>query len=412
MSWKASAWAKEQRLGSPAAKSILLCLADYADPDNAECWPSQTQLAGDAEVSERTAREWLQRLEEWGLIQRTRRTRATGARASDMIALNLDIRVRDGADRCRELKADAADIDMNLPAEFAGRTNRQPDAEPTGNQQQPTGNQCRAYKEEPSIEPPNGTSQGAREGARESLKPEDRKKIENAGWALLKDWPGFAGMPKESAMKAWLGLSDQDRADATRLFPHWLTLLKAQKKTHTPAPSTYFGQRLWADVPEPQEVKPTSIEARPFGPVWMAARLKQLRAGPTMRVGLTSSLRAMVAEGKANEADLLRANQAQTGFPAVNFMHDQASSRRGISAAPALEAFAAMMEAVPVGSAVYDQWRAFHERMGWPWLPDPGDQRVVYFPAGGPDMGMKAFEIAVQGNEEKNNDGGAREAAE
>ncbi|MBX3751928.1 MAG: helix-turn-helix domain-containing protein, partial [Opitutaceae bacterium] len=104
MSWKASAWAKEQRLGSPAAKSILMCLADSADADTAACWPSQARLAEDAEVSERTAREWLQRLEEWGLIERQRRNRASGARASDMIVLKLDLRITDGAERCRAIK--------------------------------------------------------------------------------------------------------------------------------------------------------------------------------------------------------------------------------------------------------------------------------------------------------------------
>lgn len=65
MSWKASAWAKEQRLGSPSAKSILMCLADYADPNGLiKGWASQADLAEAAEVSERTAREWLQRLED------------------------------------------------------------------------------------------------------------------------------------------------------------------------------------------------------------------------------------------------------------------------------------------------------------------------------------------------------------
>lgn len=408
MSWKASAWAKEQRLGSPAAKSILLCLADYADPDRAECWPSQAQLASDAEVSERTAREWLQRLEDWGLLRRSRRTRASGARASDMIVLNLGATVHDGAERCREIKAEAAADDADLPANSAGRSYRQPDAEPTGNEQQPTGNQCRAYKEEPSIEPPNGTSQTAREGARESGKLEDRKKIETAGWALLKDWPGFAGMPKEPALRMWCALPEKDRADAARMFPHWLALLKAQKKSHVPAPSTYFGQRLWAEVPEPKEVKPTSVEAKPFGPLWMVARLKHLLAGATMRSDLTSFERALVAEGRATEAELLLAKQSKTGFPAVNFMHEQAANRRGVSVSPALEAFASTMVAVPVGCDVYDQWRSLHERLGWPWLPDPGGQRVVYFPVGGPE-GLGKFEAAIRGN---GNDGDRREAAE
>lgn len=159
MSWKASAWAKSQRLGSPAAKGILLCLADYADPEKSECWPSQQQLADDAEVSERTVRDWLQRLESWGLICRKRRARTSGARSSDLIVLCLGTVVTDGADRIVAEKeaSTTGDSDLleGLPAETAGRAYRQPAAEPTGNH-------CRAYKEEPSIEPPNVVDAGAR----------------------------------------------------------------------------------------------------------------------------------------------------------------------------------------------------------------------------------------------------------
>jgi hypothetical protein len=117
LSWKASAWAKEQRLGSPAAKSILLCLGDYAEPEKASCWPSQEQLASDAEVSERTARDWLQRLEDWGLIERQRRTGAKGARANDLIVLKLDRKVLDGAERMRGDSVEASTESIVLPAE-------------------------------------------------------------------------------------------------------------------------------------------------------------------------------------------------------------------------------------------------------------------------------------------------------
>jgi hypothetical protein len=99
MSWRACAWAKDQRLGSPVGKSILLCVSEYADPETAQCFPSQARLAADAEVSDRTVRDWLARLERWGLISRERRTVASGARNSDMIIVHLDVNVTDGADR-------------------------------------------------------------------------------------------------------------------------------------------------------------------------------------------------------------------------------------------------------------------------------------------------------------------------
>jgi hypothetical protein len=101
MSWRASAWAKAQRLGSPVGKSILLCLSEYADPENAQCFTSQARLAADAEVTDRTIRNWLGRLERWGLLTRDRRNGASDAQSTDLITLHLEIHVVDGADLIR-----------------------------------------------------------------------------------------------------------------------------------------------------------------------------------------------------------------------------------------------------------------------------------------------------------------------
>lgn len=110
-------------------------------------------------------------------------------------------------------------------------------------------------------------------------------------------------------------------------------------------------------------------------------------------------------DAKGRQARLTR--QAMHGWPQVNRMHDAAESRRGITVAPALETLAALMEPVPVRGEMWQRWLEEHERRGWPWLPDPGQMPVVYFPVGGPD-GLEAFEQAVRGN----HDAGGREAAE
>lgn len=414
MSWKASAWAKEQRLGSPAAKSIIMCLADYADPENARCWPSQAKLAGDAEVSERTAREWLQRLEEWGLIGRERRSQNNGARASDLIVLQLGALVTDGADRLRDNRA--ADVDGNdLPANSAGRAYRQPDTEPTGNEAQPTGNQFRAYKEEPSKEPPTGTSQPARQGAREGgdmvSGEESPKAIETAFWRVVKDWPRFAGMPKEPAKRAWLKLSAEERRLAERRLPGWFVLLKAQRKDHIPAPATYFGERLWQDVPDPQDAPVAPLEAKPFGKMWMAMRLARLMQDPGHLPKPSGFIASIIAAGGEKGARERLDHQARNGWPAVKSMDYAAASRASSSVTPEfvrLEPVAAGFEQVKVGGERWAAWKSEHEARGWPWLPDPGRQDWVYFPARGP-VGLQAFEAAVRGGE---NDAGGREAAE
>lgn len=108
MSIQAVAWAIDQKAGSAAGKVVLLCLANYADEDG-KCWPSQETIAAETELSERSVREWLQKLEEAGLLTRTKRRRDDGYRASDLIHLAF----------------------KNQPAKSAGKTNSHRQLTPT-----------------------------------------------------------------------------------------------------------------------------------------------------------------------------------------------------------------------------------------------------------------------------------------
>ncbi len=373
----------------------VLCVLGRHTDELGWCTKSQVKMANEMGCARSTVFDAVERLVKAGYLERYVQESTNGRDSPHLYRVILDPKHPDLS------RVPVDDSDASDPCRYTG-TPADISAPPAGPESAPPAGPGPAPKNDPIRT--TSSERDERERGREV----DRRKIENAGWALLKDWPGFAGMPKEPALRMWCALSDDDRADAAKMFPHWLALLKAQKKSHVPAPSTYFGQRLWVDVPEPQEVKPTSVEAKPFGPLWMVARLKHLLAGATMRSDLTSFERGLVAEGRATEAELLLAKQSKTGFPAVNFMHEQAANRRGVSVSPALEAFASAMVAVPVRCDVYDQWRTLHERLGWPWLPDPGGQRVVYFPAGGPE-GLDAFEAAMRGN---GNDGDRREAAE
>lgn len=409
MSWKASAWAKDQRLGSPSAKSLLMCLADYADPDGViKGWASQSDLAEAAEVSERTAREWLQRLEEWGLVERQRQQRPSGARAADYIVLRFDCTVTDGSERCRRLKEGEEATD--LPANSAGRSNRQPDADPTGNEAHPTGNQFRAYKDNPPNVPPL-PSQQERAEARERVgdRDEDRKKVEKAYWRMVRVWPRLQGLPKDGGLKAFLALTSEEREVAERRFPVWLEALKAQGKDHVHMPSTYFGKRLFADVPDPQATVQI-IEGKPWGPHWAGICHRALLTLDPQPAPPPSSafLRQLVDEdSEAGRAERLR-RKVTFGWPQVKRWHDASANRRSIPIAPEDEWLATLTEFVPVGTAVFEDWRLEYERRGWPWLPDPGGMPGVYFPAGGPG-GLDAFEAAMRGN---GDDVGQREAAE
>lgn len=72
MSHKATNWAIQQRGLSPATKLVLWHLCDRHNPDFG-CFPSQDQLAADAEISRASLNVHLEKLEMSGLIRRQRR---------------------------------------------------------------------------------------------------------------------------------------------------------------------------------------------------------------------------------------------------------------------------------------------------------------------------------------------------
>ena len=72
MSHKATNWAIQQRGLSPVTKLVLWYLCDRHNPDLG-CFPSQDQLAADAEISRASLNVHLEKLEMAGLIRRQRR---------------------------------------------------------------------------------------------------------------------------------------------------------------------------------------------------------------------------------------------------------------------------------------------------------------------------------------------------
>lgn len=81
-------WALAQTTGNPTRKVVLLALADRASQDDWSCWPSQTTIANETELGERTVRRALLELEQLGLIGRVHRMRVGGrGRWSDMYTL-------------------------------------------------------------------------------------------------------------------------------------------------------------------------------------------------------------------------------------------------------------------------------------------------------------------------------------
>lgn len=393
MSHDATGWAIKQRGLKPATKIVLWQLCDRYHPDNG-CFPSQDTLAADCEMSRSSVNEHLTALEEASLIAREqRRDGPTNRQKSTRYRFAFE-------DGFAALKA-AGNKESPCPESGHGAVSgKSPEPCPENGEsrvQNPDTNLVREPVSEPLRE------SASEDSKQEEANRDDAKKVEAEGWALLKNWPGFDGMPKEPAMRIWRTLSADERALARRCFLPWLTLLKAQRKTHVPAPATYLKEKLWQAVPDPAEAPAAPVLAAPFGKAWGARRMAVLLAGsgplPAAKGFSAQLIEAGGEMGRREELSRL----AVHGFPEVNRMHQLAADGKGWTLKPETdpgETMLALMAQYRVGSDEYLAWKALHEERGWPWLPDPGRQQWVYFPAGGPD-GLEAFQEAVSAGQAK-----------
>jgi hypothetical protein len=91
MSVKALFWALKQQTGSPTAKLVLIKLADISN-DEGYAWPSQNTVAEHCELSVRTVRDNVRRLELSGLLETVPRYDADGTtRLANHYRLRLDV---------------------------------------------------------------------------------------------------------------------------------------------------------------------------------------------------------------------------------------------------------------------------------------------------------------------------------
>ena len=77
MSFKHMAWAMEARVGDPLAKLLLVALADRADKERGQCWPSLSRLCEDTEMSKASVTRRLSYLEQQGFVHRTQRDQSS-----------------------------------------------------------------------------------------------------------------------------------------------------------------------------------------------------------------------------------------------------------------------------------------------------------------------------------------------
>ncbi len=196
-------------IGGCNRKLLAVRLADFADDDGRGIYPGVERLSLETELSERTVQRILADFEKEGIL--ICRQRASGRPG---VANRYDF------DLERLFACDAAAAKAGSKPQTGDSVSPVTDAE-TGDNPDERGDNgdiegCHGDTRtviEPPLEPLS-----EREGASEREEGEDRKAIERAYWALVKDWPGFAGMPKEPALKDWMRLTAEERQEAAERF--------------------------------------------------------------------------------------------------------------------------------------------------------------------------------------------------
>lgn len=410
MSHDATGWAIKQRGLKPAAKVVLWHLCDRYHPDNG-CFPSQERLADDCELSRSTLNDHLDALEAGGLILReqrrdegTKRQRSTRYRFPFEPEFAALAAARGGAKPSPE--SGHGSVSENPPEpcpENAESRVRNPDT-----------NLVREPVKEPERErarsEPEGTPTADAEPAeaRPSSSDDPRKfeqRVKKLAHTL--NWPGWAKSSTDWTVARFAALTDAERAEAERRGAAYL----AHCGRSALSLGTYFSERKWVDLP-PEAIAaadaPAMVAAPAFGAGCALALYQALLCPPGPLSPLTASERAMIASGAFSEASIVAEKRRKFGWPKANFLLSAMAHGQGMTMAATREALGRRLtQSVRVGSELWEAWRAEHERRGWPWLPDPGRQDWVSFPAGGPG-GLAAFEQAVR---EAGDDGGGRQAA-
>ncbi|RWP64903.1 helix-turn-helix domain-containing protein [Mesorhizobium sp.] len=387
MSHAATKWAFDQpelhRDMKPSEWAVLMVLADCHNPVNG-CFPSQDYICSKTNLAERAVRDQLTHLRERGLIDWDA-VRENGKRGSNRYRLGFEPDFQPANSAGSSEPAATGEIEPVQPAD-SDSFNRQ--------------NLPPNLVREPVSEPVE------RERERE---PEDRKTVERWLKRVHPTWPTFVADSGKTALAAALALTAEEREVAADRVADYLAAEKASGGRC--AFGVYLSEKRWERLgPKPQAPeKPAYAPA--FGPVWAAIRMRDLVTGPKAQPSpLKGWEESAIATGRLDRETLEKGNRMRAGWPMVNALH-QAAETRGLGIhgyGPDAERLGKLCEFVPVGSDVWKAWKIEHEMRGWPWLPDPGTMRGVYFPAGGP-AGLEAFEQAVRGNHD---DASGRDAAE
>lgn len=429
MSHFATNWAIRQRGIKPGLKVVLWHLADCHNPAYGGTFPSQEYLSDQCEIPRSTLNTYLDQLETAGLIAREQR-RKEGSHKQERTRYYFPFEEQFS----RFSTAKPSPETGHGEADPESRNQADPSPENGDSRVQ---NLDRTPVREPVKEPVI-----EREGRERDLDghkghlPADlikrvQKFVTGDGYQEGQ-WPKWSSSTVGHIAKQFAMLSPEDQDAACSHRDAFLAKCNREGVKKPMPVANYLRDRVWEMLPAPQAADAPrrqsdgKIVAPVFGPVYGAARMLAFLSGP-VDVDLPANIRETVqasfdaqarnnmaaatryAHGKGLsvgaggelifpddfEAQEAHRRQMSEGFPEVTRLHAAARDRQHVSVSADFERLKSLCEAVPVGSDIWHDWREFHQRQGWEWLPDTGTMRVVYFPKGGPQR-LGEFERAAR----------------
>lgn len=131
------------RTDSPISKLILLKLADNAD-NYGRCFPSYRYLAKYCEISERTVKDHVKRLESLGFVEKIKRFDKRGRQRSNLYQLHLldDRHIENGYAECEEKEPEISSHSKKSEAMSRSKINVETDIAVRKSSRNRTDNNC------------------------------------------------------------------------------------------------------------------------------------------------------------------------------------------------------------------------------------------------------------------------------
>ncbi|QXZ79645.1 helix-turn-helix domain-containing protein [Rhizobium sp. L51/94] len=432
-------------MGTQSRKLVLLKLIDACDEDGTRIYPAVSTVARAAQCSTRQVQREIVSFLSAGLLLLVRQG-GKGPKSTTEYAMDLEVFreiSRLGWDSYLASKGASGTADGAETVENKGDTVSPLDKKgDIGDTLRVTPETAKGDSRSHTTPPYPSTNPSEREGAREASE-EDLEHLTKRYKALEigrkgNSWPGVLSSSSGWGLRQFINLTPEerrlaeDRRDAYLAACPKIQSGERKGQPHAVPIGAYLRDKKFLDV---EAISPVGVDRRrtsamisvaPFGPVWAAMRALALVDGP-VEIDIPDNLRDMVrqvyetyrrssaaraqaylqgidvtADGDGNltfpvdfEAAEYRRRLVTMGYPEANRLHKLASSRERDTAPAHYAVLSEFCEAIPVETDAFEAWRNHHGAMGWPFLPDTGTMKVVWFPKGGP-AGLVDFERAAR----------------